>query len=100
MRAGAEDMTTSQLVETTDIASAHDLANLAPWLGVLTALVLTGTLGYYGHLSRRVAIGAAAVSVIFPPWIVPGAGVYLAMVARSIAHQRALRLEVAAPAAT
>jgi hypothetical protein len=98
VRAGAGDVPTSQLVETADIAAAHDLANVAPWLGVLTALVLTGTLWYYGHLSRRVAIGAGVVSVIFPPWIAPGAGVYVALVARCIAHQRALRLEMAPPA--
>jgi hypothetical protein len=100
VRAGAGNVPTSQLEKTASIASAHDLANLAPLLGVLTALVLTGTLWYYGHLSGRVAIGAAVVSVIFPPWIAAGAGVYVATVARCITYQRTLRIEVAPPAAT
>lgn len=93
VRAGMGHTPTSQLVENADIESAHDLANLAPWLGVLAALALTGALWRYRHVSGRVAIGAAVVNVIFPPWIIPGAGVLVLTVARCIAYHRALKPE-------
>jgi hypothetical protein len=73
VRAGMDDTPTSQLVEDATIDSAHDLANLAPWLAVLAALALIAALGRYRHVSGRVAIGAAVLSVVFPPWIIPGA---------------------------
>ena len=93
VRAGMGHTPTSQLVEDANIASAHDLANLAPWLGVLAALALTGALWRYRDVSRRVAIGSAVVNIIFPPWIIPGAGVLVLTVARCVAYQRALRSE-------
>lgn len=86
--AGLADVPTSQLVMTESIESAHELANLAPWLGVGTALALTGLLWRYRHISNRVAAGAALLSVIVPPWIVPGAGVLVVTIARCIAFQR------------
>jgi hypothetical protein len=46
---------------------------------------LTGALWRYRHISKRVAIGAAVLSVIFPPWIFPGAGVLVVTIARCIA---------------
>ena len=86
--AGLADVPTSQLVMTESLESAHELANLAPWLGVGTALALTGALWRYRHISSRVAAGAALLSVIVPPWIVPGAGVLVVTIARCIAFQR------------
>ncbi len=47
VRAGQGDTPTSQLVVYGTIDSAHDLANRAPWLGVLAALALTGALWRY-----------------------------------------------------
>jgi len=85
--AGLGDTPTSQLVEDATIDSAHDLANLAPWLAVLAALALTAALRRYRHVSGRVAIGAAVLSVIFPPWIIPGAGVLVVTIARCIAYR-------------
>jgi hypothetical protein len=93
VRAGMADTPTSQLVEDATIDSAHDLANLAPWLGVLAALALTGALWRYRHITGRVAIGAAILSVIFPPWIVPGAGVLVVTIARCLAFHRAARTD-------
>lgn len=84
---------TSDLVEDAYIASAHNLANLAPWLGVLAALALTGVLWRHRHVSGRVAIGAAVLNVVFPPWIIPGAGVLVLAVARCIAYARGLKPE-------
>lgn len=98
VRAGMGDTPSSRLVEDANIESAHDLANLAPWLGVLAALALTGALWRYRHVSGRVAIGAAVLSVIFPPWIIPGAGVFVLTVARCIAYHRAVKSERVAQA--
>lgn len=87
--AGLGHTPTDELVENTAIESAHDLANLAPWLGVLAALVLVAALFRYRHISARVGIGAAILSVLFPPWIIPGAGVVVVTVARCIAYRGA-----------
>ena len=83
VRAGMGNTPTSQLVENDTIDSAHDLANLAPWLGVLTALAVTSVSWRYRHVTGRVAIGATVLSLIFPPWIFPGAGVVVATLARA-----------------
>ena len=91
VRAGLGDTPTSQLGEDAAIDAAHNLANLAPWLGVLAALGLTAALWRCRHVSGRVAIGAAILNVIFPPWIVPGAGVLVLTIARGVAFQRASR---------
>jgi hypothetical protein len=100
VRAGMADTPTSQLVEDATISSAHDLANRAPWLAVLGSLALIGVLGRYRHVSGRVAIGATVLSVIFPPWIVPGAGVLVVTIARCIAYHRTARTDQAAAIAT
>jgi hypothetical protein len=47
-----------------------------------------------------VAIGAAVLSVIFPPWIFPGAGVLVLTIARCIAYQRASPTDRASSAST
>lgn len=92
VRAGHRDTPTSHLVENAAVESAHDLANLAPWLAVLAALALTVAFWRYRHVSGRVAVGAAVLNVIFPPWIIPGAGVVVLTIARCVAHQRASRV--------
>jgi hypothetical protein len=89
VRAGQAHTPTSQLVENAAIASAHDLANGAPWLGVVTSLALIGVLWRCRHVSGPVAIAAAILSVLFPPWIVPGAGVFVVITARCVAYHRA-----------
>ena len=88
VRNGLADVPTSQLVMTDTIHSAHNLANAAPWLGVLGALAVVGSLWRRDHISGRVAAGAAVLSVIFPPWIFPGAGVPVVIIACCIAHHR------------
>ena len=70
-----------------DVAD-HGLANLAPWLAVVAAVAMAGLLWRRGHVIRRVAIGAGLLSVVFPPWILPGAGVFVLVVARCIAYER------------
>jgi hypothetical protein len=68
--------------------SGHDLSELCSYLGVGTAIVLTVVLFLRGHVSRGVMIGAVVVSVLFPPWIVPGAGVLVLTIALCIARGR------------
>jgi len=73
-----------------DIAD-HGLANLAPWLAVVAAVAMAGVLWRRGHVSPRVAVGAGLLDLLFPPWIFPGAGVIVLLVARVIAKARSLR---------
>jgi hypothetical protein len=58
------------------------LATCAAWLAC-TLFVLVGNV--------RVAAGAVLLSVIVPPWIVPGAGVIVVTVACCVAFQRRSR---------
>jgi hypothetical protein len=97
VRAGMADTPTSQLVADPTISSAHDLANGAPWLGVVGSLALIGVLWRCRYVSGPVALAAAILSVIFPPWIVPGAGVLVVTIARCIAYHRAARTDQAPP---
>ncbi|HEX9994031.1 MAG TPA: hypothetical protein VGB14_13980 [Acidimicrobiales bacterium] len=85
IRAGMADTPTSAVRASVSVESAHDLANLAPWLGVLAALATTAALWRGRHVTTRVAIAAAALSVVFPPWIAPGGGVVVLVVARCTA---------------
>jgi hypothetical protein len=78
-----------------DVAD-HGLANLAPWLAVVAAVAMAGVFWRRGHVSRRVAIGSGLLSVVFPPWIIPGAGVLVLVVARCIAYERSSRAAVPA----
>lgn len=73
-----------------DVAD-HGLANLAPWLAVVAAVAMAGVFWHRGHVSRRGAIGSGLLSVVFPPWIIPGAGVLVLVVARCIAYERSSR---------
>jgi hypothetical protein len=91
---GMADTPTSELVVGPELDAAHDLANLAPWLAVVAAISLTAAMWRGGHISGRVAAGAVVLSVIVPPWIVPGAGVIVVTVACCLAfHRRARELE-------
>lgn len=70
-----------------DVAD-HGLANVAPWLAVVAAVAMAAVLWRRGQVSRRVAIGAGVLSVLFPPWIIPGAESTVLAVARCIAKVR------------
>ncbi|MGH9222953.1 MAG: hypothetical protein ACRD2W_03950 [Acidimicrobiales bacterium] len=86
--AGLQHVSTGQLVVEGPIEAAHRLANAAPWYGVLTSLVVVAVLWRFGPVSRRLAIGAGVVSVLFPPWMIPGAGMLVLTVARGLAFRR------------
>ncbi len=70
-----------------DVAD-HALANSSVWYAVVAALILVAAFRWRRHLSNRVAIGAAVITVIFPPWIIPGAGVIVLTIVRCLARRR------------
>ena len=70
-----------------DVAD-HALANSSIWYAVVAALVLVASFRWRRHIGNRAAIGAAIVTVLFPPWIIPGAGVIVLAVVRCVAHKR------------
>jgi hypothetical protein len=43
-----------------------------------------------GHISRVVAIGAGIASLLFPPWIIPGAGVLVLAISLCVTRNRTL----------
>ena len=85
---GFADTPTGQLVPTPAVEAAHGLANAAPWWGVLAAIAVSAALWRHGHLSWKAAVATGVVSLLFPPWIIPGAGVVVATVLRGVAFAR------------
>ncbi|HUR77860.1 MAG TPA: hypothetical protein VMZ22_07925 [Acidimicrobiales bacterium] len=88
VRAGERRTPTGLLRASPTIDSAHWLADVAPWFGVVSALSMIVAFALYRQVSKRVAVGAAIVTLIVPPWIVPGAGVVVLVVARVLAFHR------------
>ena len=68
--------------------SGHDLAGVAMLLAVGAAIVFAGVLFARGHVSRNVAIGSAVLSVVFPPFIIAGAGIVVLAVAVCVSRHR------------
>lgn len=69
-----------------DIAD-HGLANSSVWCAVAAGLVLVGTFRWRKHIGNVATIGTVA-AMIFPPWIIPGAGVVVLMIVRCVALAR------------
>lgn len=86
---GHADTPTPALPDNEAIEAAHGLANAAPWWTVAASLALIGALAWKRHLPARTAAAAAVLTVIFPPWIVPGFGVIIAVASRGRAFHRA-----------
>jgi hypothetical protein len=61
--------------------SGHDLAAISMWLAVAAAVLLAIVLFLRAQIGRGVALGAVLASLLFPPWIVPGAGVLVLAIA-------------------
>ena len=70
-----------------DVAD-HSLANSSIWWAVAVALVLVAAFRWRHHIGDAATAGAC-VAMIFPPWIIPGAGVLVLTVVRCVAHRRA-----------
>ncbi len=65
----------------------HALANVSIWYAVAAAAVLVASFRWRGHIGNVAAIGAGA-AMIFPPWIIPGAGVIVLVIVRCVAHAK------------
>jgi hypothetical protein len=72
--------------------SGHDLAELGAWGAVLATMVVAGLLWLRRLVSAKVAVAAAVVSLVFPSFIAPGAGMVVLAVAAVVARARDLRL--------
>jgi hypothetical protein len=72
--------------------SGHDLAELGAWGAVLATMLVAGLLWRRRLVSAKVAVAAAVVSLVFPHFIAPGAGVVVLAVSAAVARARELRL--------
>lgn len=68
--------------------SGHDLAAVGAWAAVGSAILLAFVLLARGHISLRAAVGSIALSLIIPPFLNPGAGVLVLVVALCLARRR------------
>lgn len=73
-----------------DVAD-HSLANSSLWYAAAVALLLPIAFRLRGHIGNRATIGAV-VAMIFPPWIIPGAGVVALAIVRCVARARNHRI--------
>ena len=90
-RANWNDAQASQLGPTRPgFESGHDLAELGAWGAVLATMLVAGLLWLRGLVSARVAMAAALVSLVFPYFIAPGAGVVVLAVSVAVARSRRL----------
>ena len=64
-----------------DVAD-HSLANSSVWFAEGAALLLIVAWRRRGHIGNRAAIAAVVITLLVPPWIVPGAGVIVLAIAR------------------
>lgn len=68
--------------------SGHQIAGVGARIGVAAAILLAIALLARGDVRPRVAVGSIALSLLFPPFIIPGAGVIALVVALCVARGR------------
>jgi hypothetical protein len=73
-----------------DIAD-HSLANFSTWLAQGAALVLIAAWYRRRLIGVRATVAAVVITVIVPPWIIPGAGAIVVALIRLVQHGRAFR---------
>ncbi len=66
-----------------DVAN-HALANASPWYAEAAALVLIAAWRRRRHIGNRATLAAVVVTVIIPPWFIPGAGVIVLAIVRLV----------------
>jgi hypothetical protein len=71
--------------------SGHDLAQVGAWGAVLATILAAGLLWQRRLVSAKVAAAAAAVSLVVPSFIAPGAGIVVLAVSAAVAHARGNR---------
>ena len=69
-----------------DIAD-HALANSSVGYAVVAALMLVASFRWRRHIGN-VATGGAIMAMVFPPWIIPGAGVVVLTIIRCVANSK------------
>ena len=72
------------------LESGHDLAAQGAYLAVAATMLLAGLLWRRRLASPRAAAGAAFLSLLVPPWIAPGFGIVVLVVAAGAARARRL----------
>lgn len=70
--------------EVPDIAD-HSLANSSIWYAVVAGLLVVAAFRWRGHIGKTATVGCV-VAMIFPPWMIPGAGVVVLMIVRCVAR--------------
>jgi hypothetical protein len=71
-----------------DNIADHSLANSSAWLAEVAALLLIASWSRRGQIGKRTTIVAVVITVIVPPWIIPGAGVIVVAIVRLVQHSR------------
>ncbi|HEY4609891.1 MAG TPA: hypothetical protein VIH06_11820, partial [Ilumatobacteraceae bacterium] len=71
-----------------DIAD-HALANSSTWLAEGAALILIAAWYRRRLIGVRATVAAVLITLIVPPWIIPGAGVIVVALMRLVQHGRA-----------
>jgi hypothetical protein len=82
---------TDDLVGSEALSDAHWLADNAPYVAALGGILILGGLLLAGAVSRRLAIACALLTVLVPPWMMPGVGVVVATIALAVAREREAR---------
>ena len=72
-----------------DVAD-HSLANSSVWYAEVAALLLIAAWRRRRNIGNRATIGAVVVTVIIPPWIIPGAGVIVLAIVRLVKRCRSV----------
>jgi hypothetical protein len=80
-----------------DYTSGHELAERAAYAVVAAVVVLAAWLWWRRAIHPGVAIGAIGLSIIFPSWIFPGAGIVVLAIAASVTRARLLQRPRSAP---
>ena len=73
-----------------DVAD-HTLANSSIWFALAAALPIPLLFRWRRHIGNHATIAAVA-AMIFPPWIIPGAGVVVLAIVRCVARARGRRM--------
>jgi hypothetical protein len=78
-----------------DVAD-HSLANSSAWFAEAAALLLIASWSQRRQIGKRATIVAVVITVIVPPWIIPGAGVIVVALVRLVEHSRTRATTLAA----
>ncbi len=77
--------------------SGHELAERGAYAVVVAVVGLAAWLWWRWAIHPGVAIGAIALSIVFPSWIFPGAGIVVLAIAASVTRARLLQRPRSAP---